>query len=146
MPDSTLQRLNQHPASRLAAQYLEHLDEPPDPRRPALLHLAVAWLERTPADQFPFGDYLVDLLELAHEMTAKGPFPATSLLVPDYETLVADLEKSPGRELLVLEGHLNSLVAPLQRARHAGRAGRLLAENLYHSLQSLFPSFGRRSG
>lgn len=140
MPDDILRRLNNHPSGRLAAEFLAQMEEPVDPSRLHLLHLALAYLEGLPSE--PDGTR-EEVLQLAREMETKGPFLAASLLAPDYEQLTADLEQ--GRELLTLEAHLNSLLPDLQAARSARRAGSLLAENLYHNLQHLFPSFGRRS-
>lgn len=129
-------QVNRHPASLLAASHLRRAGLAPDGQTTPLLQLCLEWLraQRGPAAAL--------LLERAGQLQASHPAWAAGLLAGNYQELEADLEQAPeGREWEALAPHLRALAAEIGKARSAGEAGRLLAENLLASLRVVYPSF-----
>jgi hypothetical protein len=141
--------LLQHPANQFATECLRALKEPLNSRTTPLFQLATEWLRRASPKQLPHPEYQGELLERAEELEAdRDQVWAASLLVPDYERLERGAERlaSPSEKYALLAQHLSQLLVELKQQPTVLAAGKVLAENLYHSLRHTHPSFGHLSG
>ena len=137
--------VDRHPVSRLAATYLRLLKVPVSPLATPLLALARAYLETLPVTADP-NSYREDLRQEADRLLGDPQDWVASLFVPDQETFQRDyLEAQPGQEWEVLSDHLERLRRELNPEKSALDVGKVLAENLFSSLQHLSPAFGPQS-
>lgn len=138
-----LTTLNRHQSGALALKFLKPLGVPADPTQPALLRLLEEYLLRDDPEA-PFAAARPELKEEAFRLALQPPAAAVSMLVPDPGYLEEQAEADPARAEPVLLEQLGSLAASLRACKTVREAGRLLAENLYGSLQLHYPSFGRQ--
>jgi hypothetical protein len=102
------------------------------------LEQAIAYLETLPSDLHGYRD---EFIERAYTLWSEPPDWVASLFLGDQETFENELEERPGEKPAVLEENLAVLRREVKEA--GDDAGKLLAENLYNSLQHHYPGFGR---
>ena len=129
-----------HPASRLAAAWLQNLQI--QSSMTPLLRLTLEYLERVAPVDSP-ANYLVDLRQQAWELTNQPPDQVAALFCPDWEDLQV-LE--PDQAWPALREQLDSLYQSLLPKKTLRDVGSLLADNLLASLSHLYPSFGPQKG
>ncbi len=150
--------LNRHPVNRLASIYLRHLRKPLDPSQVHLLTLVQVYLDQVPPDPDP-KTYLEDFKQAVAELSRDDQKWVLELFLPDREgyqeeleeagEAVAGEEKSGTRTLSqkharrqVLEDNLGSLYQSLLAQKGWEAAANILVENLWESLQQVYPSLG----
>ena len=108
-----------------------------------MLQVAIKYLEELPED--PQG-FVAELLQEARGLLTSRDSYVTSLLLGDQEEFQKELLERPGEAETVLEEWRPVLERELAaaEAESPGAAGKVLAENLYNSLQHLYPSFGQQ--
>ena len=125
------------PASKFAAECLQRLRLPANPRATPLLDLVTNWLDSRPKAAFHgTSSYLGEMQTAAHQLALLPPEEQAIALLVDPEGFYRELEANPPQEQALLADHLQRLLNSLREAKSPSEAAQMLAENLFQSLQA----------